>query len=219
MNIRVAIYEDNPNQRSALASLIGGTIGFELVGSFADCHQIEKQMTSLQPHVVLMDIDFKGSSVDGIEGVSRLKKIIPKVEVLMLTVFGEEEGQEDKIFGAICAGATGYLLKKTPPTRILEAVKEIFEGGAPMTPLIARKALKMFPAKTITKQEEVNLSMLTTREKEVLQLLSEGNSYKMIADQMNISINTVATFTKHVYEKLHVHSASEAIAKAFLKKN
>jgi DNA-binding NarL/FixJ family response regulator len=216
MNIRVVIYEDNSHQRNALAALLGGTEGYELVGSFADCYHVESEILSLRPDVVLMDIDFKGSTITGIQAVDRIKKVYPKTEVLMLTVFGEEEGEEENIFSAICAGATGYLLKKTSPAKILEAIKEVFEGGAPMSPLIARKTLTMFPKKATVR--EIDLSLLTAREMEVLNLLSEGNSYKMIAKEMGISINTVPTFIKRIYAKLHVHSAAEAIAKAFLNK-
>jgi DNA-binding NarL/FixJ family response regulator len=216
MNIRVLIYEDNQHQRNALSALVGGTSGYDLVGSFADCYHVESEVRSLQPDVVLMDIDFKGCTVNGIEGVARLKKAYPKAEVLMLTVFGEEEGEESKIFDAICAGATGYLLKKTPPAKLLESIQEVFEGGAPMSPLIARKALQMFPKEAA--QREVDLSLLTKREMEVLELLSEGNSYKMIAEEMGISNGTVPSFIKRIYAKLHVHSAAEAIAKAFLGK-
>ena len=216
MNIRVLVYEDNQHQRNALAALIGGTPGFELAGTFGDCYHVEAEVLSLRPDVVLMDIDFKGASVNGIQAVARLKRVYPKAEVLMLTVFGEEEGEESKIFDAICAGATGYLLKKTPPATILESIREIYEGGAPMSPLTARKTLQLFPKKSA--QQEVDLSMLTKREMEVLSLLSEGYSYKMVAEELGLSNSTVPSFIKRIYAKLHVHSVAEAIAKAFLGK-
>ncbi|MCA0235180.1 MAG: response regulator transcription factor [Bacteroidetes bacterium] len=209
MPIRTLIYEDNTDMRGALAALIGGTEGFELSGAFDNCLGIVEQAATLRPDVVLMDIDMPGMS--GIEGVARLKKAHPQVEALMLTVFDDD----NRVFEAVCAGASGYLLKKTAPARILDAIKEVTEGGAPMSPVIARKVLQLFPGKPA--ERDVDLDKLTARELEVVKALSRGFSYKMVAAELNISIETVRTYVKRIYEKLQVHSVSEAISKVFLK--
>lgn len=209
MPIRVAIYEDNSALREALEILIKGMTAFQLVGSHGDCLHLEQHLKVQLPDVVLMDIDLPGRS--GIEGAYLVKKIAPTIEVLMLTVFDEDE----KVFQAVCAGASGYLLKKAPPSKILDAIEEVYNGGAPMSPVIARKVLQLFPKTPATNTE---LDKLTLREKEVLVSLSKGNSYKMVAAELDISIDTVRTFIKRIYEKLHVHSVAEAIHKAFLKK-
>jgi DNA-binding NarL/FixJ family response regulator len=209
MPIKIIIYEDNNALRESLQVLLNGLDKFHVVGSFGDCLAVENQVRTLKPDIVLMDIDMPGRN--GIVGVGLVKKTDPSVETLMLTVFDDN----DKVFQALCAGASGYLLKKTPPHKILEAIEELYEGGAPMTPSIARKVLTLFP-RTPTINHE--LEKLTPREQEVLHSLAEGNSYKMIADVLSISVETVRTHIKRIYEKLHVHSVSEAIAKVFLKK-
>ncbi len=209
MPLRVIIYEDNTDLRGALAALIGGTEGYELSGAFDNCSEVVAQVAALHPDVVLMDIDMPG--MNGIEGVLRLKKAHPQVEALMLTVFDDN----DKVFDAVCAGASGYLLKKTPPARILESLREVADGGAPMSPVIARKVLQLFPGKPT--ERDADLDKLTAREMEVLKTLARGFSYKMVAAELNISVETVRTYVKRIYEKLQVHSVSEAIAKAFLK--
>lgn len=209
MPIKVTIYEDNNALREALEVLIKGVDSYHLIATYADCLHIETDLTEAQPDVILMDIDLPGRS--GIEGAHLVQKISPTTEVLMLTVFDDD----DKIFKAICAGASGYLLKKTPPSRILEAIEEVYNGGAPMTPVIARKVLQLFPK---TPAVNLELDKLTAREQEVLQSLARGNSYKMVAAELEISIDTVRTYIKRIYEKLHVHSVAEAISKAFLKK-
>ena len=209
MPIHVTIYEDNNALREALEVLIKGVDNYNLLGAYGDCLHIETDLKQQQPDVILMDIDLPGRS--GIEGAHLAKKISPASEVLMLTVFDDD----DKIFKAICAGASGYLLKKTPPSKILDAIEEVYNGGAPMTPVIARKVLQLFPKAPAA---NIELDKLTSREQEVLQSLAKGNSYKMVAAELEISIDTVRTYIKRIYEKLHVHSVAEAINKAFLKK-
>jgi DNA-binding NarL/FixJ family response regulator len=208
MPIRVILYEDNAPLRDSMRILFSGLDQFDLVGSYGDCMNIEEEVRRLEPDVILMDIDMPMRT--GIEGAFLAKQANPAVEVLMLTVFDDN----DKVFQAICAGASGYLLKKTPPVRILEAIEDIYNGGAPMTPSIARKVLELFPRQPAANAE---LDKLTPRELSVLQSLAKGNSYKMVADELGISIETVRTHIKRIYEKLHVHSVAEAIAKAFLK--
>lgn len=208
MPIRILLYEDNAALRDSLRILLTGLDQFDLVGAFGDCLNIEDEVRRFEPDVVLMDIDMPGRS--GIEGAFLAKKVNPSTEVLMLTVFDDN----DKVFQAVCAGASGYLLKKTPPVKILEAIEDIYNGGAPMTPSIARKVLELFPRQPAVNTE---LDKLTPREQGVLRSLAAGNSYKMVADDLDISIDTVRTHIKRIYEKLHVHSVAEAIAKAFLK--
>lgn len=208
MSIRIVLYEDNTALREALEVLIKGIHNYKLVGAHGDCLQIEHHLKAQEADVILMDIDLPGRS--GIEAAHIVQKLSPATEVLMLTVFDED----DKVFQAICAGASGYLLKKTPPSRILEAIEEVYNGGAPMTPAIARKVLNLFPK---TPAINAELDRLTPREQEVLHNLAKGNSYKMVAAELDISIDTVRTYIKRIYEKLHVHSVAEAIHKAFLK--
>jgi len=208
MPIRILLYEDNAPLRESLQLLFSGLPQFDLAGAFGDCMNIEKEIQQHTPDVVLMDIDLPGRN--GIEAAHIVKRLAPGTEVLMLTVFDDN----DKVFQAVCAGASGYLLKKTPPSKILEAVEDIYNGGAPMSPSIARKVLELFPRAPAVNTE---LDKLTPREQAVLRSLASGNSYKMVADELQISIETVRTHIKRIYEKLHVHSVSEAISKAFLK--
>lgn len=205
LTITVAIVEDNTQLRDGLCQLIQGTPGFRCVGSFSACDQLLKSVEAVRPDVVLMDIGLPGMS--GIEGVQQLKVLRPETEVLMLTVFEDES----KIFDSICAGASGYLLKKTQPTRILEAIQEIHDGGAPMTGKIARKVLSAFQNAPYPVQKDFRLS---DRERDVLGGLINGLSYKMIADQCGISIDTVRSHIRHIYEKLHVNSKAQAITLA-----
>lgn len=206
MLIHVVIYEDNVFLRQSISDLINSSEKLALLGAFENCDHVEEEMKSIQPDVVLMDIEMAGT--DGLEGLKKIKMYSEKIQVIMLTVFDDNE----RVFEAICNGASGYLLKKTSPEKILEAVVDVFNGGAPMTSSIARKVLHFFP-KATSSSDEVN--KLTTREQEVLQLLVNGFSYKMIAAECNISHQTVQTYIKRIYEKLQVHSATEAIAKAF----
>ena len=204
--IKVLIYEDDDAFRETLCILMNGTDGYELKGAFEDCDKIEDHLKKLQPDVILMDIGMPG--IGGLEGKRIVRGISPSTQVLMCTVFDDNEN----IFKAICNGASGYLLKKSSPSKIIEAIKEVHEGGAPITSSIARKILELFP-KTPARSTEID--KLAKREQEILQLLMKGNSYKMIAAELNISVETVRTHIKRIYEKLHVHSAQEAIAKIF----
>lgn len=208
--IKVAIIEDNTTIRDGLAALINGTPGYSCVGSFPDCESFLYKIPTLDANVVLMDIGLPGMS--GIDGISRAKKIKPELNILMLTVYEDSQS----VFKALCAGACGYLVKKTPPTRLLEAIKDAFEGGAPMSSLIARQVITLFQ-QNVGHQNEYKDSQLSSREKEVLTSLAEGNNYQSIADKLFISVDTVRHHIRNIYRKLHVHSQSEAVAKAIRK--
>jgi DNA-binding NarL/FixJ family response regulator len=205
---RVLIYEDNADLRTSLSQLLSGSVGMELAGALGNCTQAEADMARLRPDVVLMDIDMPGCT--GIEGLRRIKAIAPDINVVMLTVFEEN----DRVFDAICAGADGYLLKKTSPARLLDAIGEVRAGGAPMTPAIARQVLRLFPKAPPRRPSEESHANLSAREQEILGLLVEGYSYKMIAADRGISIDTVRSHIKKIYEKLHVRSMTEAVSKA-----
>lgn len=208
--IKVAIIEDNTTIREGLSALINGTPGYSCVGSFSDCESFLKKISSLEVNIVLMDIGLPG--MDGIEGITRAKKIKPDLNILMLTVYEDSQS----VLKALCAGACGYLVKKTPPSRLLEAIKDAFEGGAPMSSLIARQVITLFQQNIGTKDKENN-SQLSAREKEVLTYLADGNNYQSIADKLFISVDTVRHHIRNIYRKLHVHSQSEAVAKAIRK--
>lgn len=204
MPIRTLIYEDNVLLRDALSSLIADADDCELVGAFGDCLRANDQTYQLQPDVILMDIDLPKR--DGIQAVMSLHREFPAVEVLMLTVFDDD----DRVFRALCAGASGYLLKHTPPDQILSAIQDVYAGGAPMSPSIARRVIQSFPAQVTP---TASLDALTAREGQVLHYLAQGMSYKLVAAELGIGLETVRTHIKRIYEKLHVHSVTEAIAK------
>lgn len=204
--IKVLIYEDDLPFRETLSILVNGTEGYELKGAYENCNYISEHLIKHKPDVVLMDISMPG--IGGLEGLRVVRGTSPDTQVLMFTVFDDNEN----IFQAICNGANGYLLKKTPPSKIIESIREVYEGGAPITSSIARKILQLFP-KAPARSAEID--KLAAREQEILQLLMKGYSYKMIAAELKISIETVRTHIKRIYEKLHVHSANEAIAKIF----
>ena len=206
MSIKVAIFEDNRNLREGLFQLIDGSEGFCCVGAFANCDGLIHDIRDSEPDVILMDIEMPGLS--GIEAIRILKDNFPGIKILMETIFDDTE----KIFDSICNGAEGYILKNTAPVQILSAIKEIYEGGAPMTPSVASKVLKMFKKNSSAHLKET--FSLTEREKEILRSLVEGMSYKMIAATCFISIDTVSGHIKNIYKKLQVHSKSEAVAKA-----
>ncbi|MBT8379550.1 MAG: response regulator transcription factor [Ignavibacteria bacterium] len=209
--INVAIVEDNDTIRNGLAVLIDGTPSYSCVAQFVDCESFLSKLNSIKVDVVLMDIALPG--ISGIEGVKKAIAIDKDLDILMLTIYEDS----DKVFDALCAGACGYLVKKTPPSKLLEAIKEVHEGGSPMSSNIARQVITAFKEVKET-NEEPNEYYLSEREKEALNLLAEGNNYQQIADQLFISVDTVRHHIKNIYKKLHVHSQSEAVAKAIRKK-
>lgn len=208
--IKVAIIEDNNTIREGLAALISGTTGYSCVGAYGECESFLAKLSTLSVDVVLMDIGLPG--ISGIDGISRAKKLKPDLNILMLTVYEDSQ----TVFKALCAGACGYLVKKTPPARLLEAIKDAYEGGAPMSSLIAKQVINVFQ-QTLGKQSDEREANLSSREKEVLTSLSNGNNYQEIANRLFISVDTVRHHIKNIYRKLHVHSQSEAVAKAIRK--
>jgi len=205
LDIRVSVFEDNKALRDGLQYLISARKGFAIAGIYADCNNVVADLSLNTPDVVLMDIDMPG--INGIEATVLIKSRFPAVNVLILTAFDDD----DKVFAALQSGATGYLLKKTTSANILEAIKEINEGGAPMNAGIARKVLTFFSEKKNVVKNEYDLS---PREKDVLGCLVKGDSYKMIADNCSIKMGTVQHHIISIYKKLHVNSKSEAVAKA-----
>ena len=210
MEIKVAIFEDNKTLRESLQQLINNEEDMYCTGAFPDANKLIRNMQLSNPDVVMMDINMPG--ISGIEAVQVIKEKFPQARILMQTVFEDN----DKIFAAICAGASGYMLKKTVPQKMIEAIRETHLGGAPMTASVAVKVLQMFRLQfNSEKNEFIDLS---EREKEILTLLVKGKSYKTVASECFISIDTVSTHVRHIYEKLHVHSKSEAVAKAINQK-
>lgn len=202
--IRVAIVEDDRTTRDGLALLIGSTPGYCCVGAYRSLEESLRQLAAAAPNVVLLDIDLPGRP--GSEGVPDILERCPGAVVLMLTVF---DGQQH-VFESICSGACGYLLKKTPPARLLEAIREVHEGGAPMSPEIARRVIRALGDTA----PPVVAERLTPQETRLLALLAEGHSYRAAGEHLDITINTVRNHIRSIYEKLHVHSRSQAIAKA-----
>ncbi len=209
--INVAIVEDNTTIREGLAALINGTEGYKCVGAFGDAESFLPKINILGINVVLMDIGLPG--MNGIEGVKNAVNKNPDLSILMLTVYEESEF----VFDALCAGACGYLVKKTPPARLLEAIKDANDGGSPMSSRIARQVITAFKEGKNAPSEEKDFD-LTEREVSVLNLLADGFNYQEIAETLYISVDTVRHHIRNIYKKLHVHSQSEAVAKAIRKK-
>lgn len=210
MKIRVIVFDDNDTRRDGLQMMINLTGTMECVGAFPDCRDVVQHVASLKPDVVLMDIDMP--HVNGLQGLSLLRSKFSDLKILMQTVFEDD----DKIFASICAGANGYLLKKAPPDKLIGAIHDVVQGDVPMTASVAKKVLEMF--KKQSTQNSQQFFDLSPREKEILMLLVKGMSYKMIAAKCGISFNTVNTHIHKIYEKLHVHSATEAVTKAIEQK-
>lgn len=209
--INVAIVEDNSTIREGLSALINGTEGYKCVGSFGDAESFLQKFNLLDINVVLMDIGLPG--MNGIDGVKNAVIKNPDISILMLTVYEESEF----VFDALCAGACGYLVKKTPPARLLEAIKDANDGGSPMSSRIARQVITAFKEGkgVLIDEDEFDL---TEREVSVLNLLADGFNYQEIAENLFISVDTVRHHIRNIYKKLHVHSQSEAVAKAIRKK-
>ncbi|MFV0605011.1 MAG: response regulator [Niabella sp.] len=199
MAIKIFVYDDNASRRESLKLLIQMNDKMEYVGEAVNCANAVYEMRTCKPDVVLMDINMP--NVNGLEGLKLIKTKYPHIKVLMQTVFEDSE----KIFTSIRNVASGYILKKDTTQKLLDSIIEVYEGGASMNPAIAQKVLEFFKPQLLN-------SPLSTRETEVLSLLAEGYSYKMIAEKMNIEFSTVNTFTKRIYQKLHVASLGEAIA-------
>src|SRR5215472_11256384 len=202
--ISVSIVDDEKQLRHSITTFVGGSPGFRCVGAYPSAEAALEGLPGDKPDVVLMDINLGGMS--GIECVDKLKAALPDMQVLMLTVYEDT----DKIFQALAAGASGYLLKRSSPTKLLQAIREIHAGGSPMSSSIARKVVASFQKARQTGDKQVHLS---PREEMVLNCLSKGLTYKAIADQLGISIDTIRTYLRRIYEKLHVQSRTEAVAK------
>lgn len=205
--IRIILYEDNRDLREGMAFLLQATPGLELAGVFPDANNLEMQIPGLKPDVVLMDIDMPGRS--GIDATPLVKALRPETQVVMLTVFEEE----DKIFQSIRNGASGYLLKRTPPSEIIAAIQDVYGGGSPMTSTIARRVLQFFQQQPVLQPTQSDYD-LSPRETEILKSLVKGYSYKLIAEEHFISIDTVRSHIRHIYEKMQVNSKTEAVLKA-----
>lgn len=203
--IHVAIVEDDRVLRDGLAMLINGTPGYACTGTYRSVEDALRSIANPAPDVMLLDIQLPGMT--GSEGVRVLQEKFPRLEIIMLTVLAEQE----KVFESICNGACGYLLKETPPVKLLDAIREAHAGGAPMSPEIARKVVKLFQQ---TGPPEKFEEQLTPQELRLLKLLVQGYSYQRSADHLHISLNTVRDHVREIYRKLHVHSKSEAVSKA-----
>ncbi|HEV7782890.1 MAG TPA: response regulator transcription factor [Chitinophagaceae bacterium] len=210
MPVNIIIYEDNANLRESLRSLLSLAGDYQVTASFPDCTEVALRVKEHKPDVILMDIDMPG--INGIEAVKKIREFDTNVQIIMLTVFDDNT----HVFEAMYAGANGYLLKKYVSDKLIHAIREVLDGGAPMSPTIARMVISNMqqPGATVPGNDY----QLTIREKETLQLLSRGNSFKMIAADLGISIDTVRTHIKRIYDKLHVRSQIEAVSKAINEK-
>lgn len=203
--IRVAIFEDNKQLRESLTYVVLGTPGFTCTGAFPDCTDLAKCIEASSPDVVLMDIEMPG--MNGIDATRIIRKEFPEVQILIQTVFQDDAN----IFRAVCAGASGYILKSTAPAQYIEAIRDVHAGSSPMSGYVARRVLELF-SKHVPHTVDSDYQ-LTVREKEILQLLAQGKSYKQIADALNLAFETVRSHMKRIYSKLHVNSNTEAVLK------
>ncbi|RPE13880.1 DNA-binding response regulator [Chitinophaga lutea] len=207
MPVNILVYEDNASLRESLANLLSLTEIYQVAGAWPDCALVKEQVAQLRPDVILMDIDMPG--VNGISAVKQIRSFDQAVQIIMLTVFDDN----NHVFEALCAGANGYLLKKYISDRLVPSIQEVLNGGAPMSPSIARMVIT-----SMQQPGTGNDYQLTNREKEILQSLSRGNSFKLIAADLGISLDTVRTHIKRIYDKLHVRSQIEAVSKAINEK-
>jgi RNA polymerase sigma factor (sigma-70 family) len=207
MAISVSIVEDNAQLRATLAKVIGRTPGFRFASDYGSAEDALADLPKVKPDVVLMDINLPG--MNGVECVRQLKTLVPGIQVMMLTVYEDTEN----IFNALAAGASGYMLKRTPAKELIEAIHEVKRGGSPMTTHIARKVVQSFQKSTGQQRAADELSELSEREQQVLDLLAQGLIYKEIADKLEISYETVHTYIRRIYEKLQVRTRTEAVAK------
>ena len=209
MAVQILVYDDSDVIRESLRTLLFEEPGFEVIAMLANAETVETDISQLKPDVVLMDIDMP--EVNGVEAVKRIRKLNPQLPIIMLTVFDDNEN----IFKAIYAGASGYILKRYVTVEIVAAIHNVLSGGAPMTGTVAKKVLQMLPVAVSVEEEN---QVLTVKEKDILQLLVNGYSYKMIASEISISIDTVRFHIKKIYDKLHVHSSTGAVSKAIKEK-
>jgi DNA-binding NarL/FixJ family response regulator len=201
MLTKITIYEDNETLRKGLEELLTLSDEFVVTGSYGNCMQVLEQLKEENPDIILMDIDMPGMT--GIEAVKKIRQVNTGVAIIMLTVFDDNKN----VFDAICAGASGYLLKKNVSEKLISSVKDVLNGGASMSPAIAKMVI-------ISMQRQAADYRLSAREHEILTLLCKGNSYKMIASELNLSFETIRSYIKKIYEKLQVNSATEAVSKA-----
>jgi DNA-binding NarL/FixJ family response regulator len=206
MPIKVAIFEDNPIMLDAYKAILNGVDGYSCTGSFSGCNDLKHDIEKSRPDVVLMDIEMYG--IDGIEATRQLSKLFPNIRVLIQTIFEDEE----KIFAALCAGAKGYITKNTSPVKMLEAIQDVYNGGSAMSAAVATKVFKLFHEHMSAEVEKKDYH-LSDREKEILSLMVEGNPLPRIAEKIFLSYETVRTYVKSIYQKLHVASNTEAVAK------
>jgi DNA-binding NarL/FixJ family response regulator len=207
MPVSIVIFEDNDQLRESLVTLLNNSEGYDVVGDYGHVTDATNIIRRYRPDVVIMDIDLPEKS--GIEGVRMIKESIPETLVIMYTMFEDDE----KLFNSLCAGANGYILKKTSPYKLFEAINEVMEGGAPMSPTIAKRVLQTFQNKSAARQYH-----LSPRETEILHLLTKGYSVKMIAAELKIAFDTARAHLRNIYQKLHVNCGKEAIAKVLSEK-
>src|ERR1041384_4086663 len=205
--ISISIVDDEKALRESIATFVNGSQGFRCISTYGSPKAALQGLPADRPDVVLMDINM--AEMTGIECVAKLREIAPAVQIVMLTVYEDTE----QIFKALSAGASGYLLKRSSPSKLLEAIREVHAGGSPMSSSIARKVVASFQNSGKLGEKQANLPHLSPREEAVLKLLSKGFTYKLIADELGISIDTIRTYLRRIYEKLHVQSRTEAVAK------
>lgn len=209
MSVRVVIFEDNDHLRESLLHLLTLTGNYEVLGAYPDCSSVKEVIQQFNPDVILMDIDMPG--INGIDAVRIIRGFNQQVQVIMLTVFDDNT----HVFEALCAGANGYLLKKFVSDKLISSIQEVLQGGAPMSPSVARMIISNMQHQPSVAAKDYQL---TNREKEILTSLARGNSFKLIAAELEISIDTVRTHIKRIYDKLHVNSQIEAVSKAINEK-